>query len=270
MSKVTCPSASVAAWTSEHTNRTRSSSPAWWASSSATRTASEEKSSPVTRAPASAQASVSSPKWHSSCTRSRPRTSPRASATRGRGSGRERSQPSSSFEREAGWLPPRSSHFRRLAASQSSVAPSIGAPIVRSPSMLSSRCSALDTQLSILSSRYSALDNVSEQINPHAFGPQPLDGSVDSRPIAVQLADDPPAVLTHIGAADVRHDVELFDHAGDDRLAHQLIRKRQLYPHADHRLPPGADVSDRSDSAPPPCSASLRFPERNPSRSRVT
>src|ERR1035437_1011698 len=128
----------------------------------------------------------------------------------------------------------------------------------------------LDTQLSILSSRYSALDNVSEQINPHAFGPQPLDGSVDSRPIAVQLADDPPAVLTHIGAADVRHDVELFDHAGDDRLPHPLIRKRQLYPHADHRLPPGADVSDRSDSAPPPCSASLRFPERNPSRSRVT
>ena len=44
-----------------------------------------------------------------------------------------------------------------------------------------------------------------------------------------------PQLLAHVGPPDVGHDVQLFDHAGDDRLAHQLLGKGQLDPDPDHR-----------------------------------
>ena len=88
---------------------------------------------------------------------------------------------------------------------------------------------------------------------------------------------DPAALFADVGLADVRHHRERVGHAGDDRLAHQLLRKRQLHPDSDHAVASivfvrsvgtSVVVSVRSVTVAP--SASLRLPERSPSRSRVT
>src|ERR1700726_2023252 len=100
----------------------------------------------------------------------------------------------------------RSSQLRRLAASSSS----LWSPVT------------------------SALGQAAGQVALAPSPPEPPDGPVDGVPLTIQLADDPAAVLADIGASDVGDDVELLDQAGDDRLPHQLLGKRQLHPDPDH------------------------------------
>src|SRR5205807_8132679 len=96
------------------------------------------------------------------------------------------------------------------------------------------------------------LDDVAEPVHLDAGGLEPADGPLDGVVLAADLAHDPAEVLLDVGPADVGHHVELAHHAGQQRLAHEVLGERQLHAHAGHGRSP------------------FRFPERKPSRSRVT
>src|SRR5439155_25376661 len=96
------------------------------------------------------------------------------------------------------------------------------------------------------------LDDVAQPVHLDAGGLEPGDGTLDGVVLAAQLADDPAEVLLDVGPADVGHDVELLHDAGDEGLAHEVLGEGELHALGLHD------------------NASLRLPERKPSRSRVT
>src|SRR5207302_9800400 len=96
------------------------------------------------------------------------------------------------------------------------------------------------------------LDDVAEPVHLDARGLEPVDGPFDGVVLAADLAHDPAELLLDVGPADVRHHVELAHHAGEEGLTHEVLGERQLHAHAGHGRSP------------------FRFPERKPSRSRVT
>ena len=187
-----------------------------------------EKSRPVTRAPASAQARVSRPKWHWRCTRSRPATSPRTStsgvrgpgrvATTGRrrrsgsASGRPPARPNcADWRQQLAWPAVVSRDRRRRPVRRT-------APPFESTGQLSTRSPSRSTCTPSSRSQF--------------------DGPVDRDALAVELADDPPARARPRRPAGCWARCLLLDHAGDDRLAHQLLGEGQLDPDPDHgRLP---------------------------------
>src|SRR3990172_11414477 len=82
-----------------------------------------------------------------------------------------------------------------------------------------------------------ALDNIAlHGVDPHAFRRHPLERSLDLLDRAVHLQYHPTAILRHIGAPHVGHDVELLPQLVDDRERNQLLRKRELHPLLRHDL----------------------------------
>src|SRR5690348_1103046 len=61
------------------------------------------------------------------------------------------------------------------------------------------------------------------------------DGPVELRLLAVHFEDQPARVPLHVGAADVRDDVELLDDLVDERSVDELLRERHEQSETAHR-----------------------------------
>src|SRR5215207_7492023 len=99
----------------------------------------------------------------------------------------------------------------------------------------------------------SALEDVA--LHPVHGATEPLevpDGPVELGLLSVHLEDQPPGVPLHVGAPDVRNDVELLDDLVDERPVHELLGKRHEQSEAAHRsgIPTRANASAGSSSRP--------------------
>jgi hypothetical protein len=85
-----------------------------------------------------------------------------------------------------------------------------------------------------------------------------------ARRLTVELADDPPPVLLHVGPADVRLHVELADQRGQHGSAHLGLGERQLHPDLTH------GSSSPAGFGGGPVQHPVHAARRKPSRSSAT